>query len=427
MTKPDIWLKAKSLAREGNSRSAIARELGLNRRTVRRLLARDEPPAYPAAPKLIRPSKLDSFKDYVKLRLEDGITNAVTLQRELRKQGYTGGLSILRDFVLPLRQEKERQAFIRFETLPGEQAQVDWSHFVAPDAGQVNHRFYCFSMVLGYSRCLYAEFTARMDVLTLLRCHVHAFEYFGGLTRTILYDNLKQVILERDDVTQRHHFHPRFLDFANYYAFAPRVCWPCRPQTKGKMENGIRYIRISFAQGLRYTGLPDLNRQLRTWLDEVANPRIHAETRQHPFDRLKQEQLLPLPRIPYDTARIESRYVNRDCFLSYDGNWYSVPAPYIQHTVTVNDAYDGKLRIYSRDRLIAEHRLSTTKGRRVENPDHTRGIRPQRLPLQTEWRHHRDKLVRLGDILPEVLAPIVAHRPLSAYEDLLKVLEDHHD
>jgi transposase len=426
MTKPEVWLKARTLAQEGYSKSAIARELGLNRRTVRSLLERTDPPAYPSKPKLIRPSRLDPFKDYLRVRLADGVTNAVRLKRELQARGYQGGISVLREFLLPLRLERQREAFQRFETMPGEQAQADWSYFSVPDERGLKHCFYCFVLVLGYSRCLYAEFVPAMDILNLLRCHVHAFDYFGGIPRTILYDNLKQVVIERDNVTLKHHFQPRFLDFARYYAFRPLVCWPNRPQTKGKVENSIRYIRISFAQGLRFAGLTRANTELRTWLDEVANQRTHAETRAVPFERLKQEraQLLPLSLLPYDTARVESRHVGKDCFLSYGGNRYSVPFHYVDKSVTIRDHEDGRLLIYDRDELIAEHRRNPGRGQRIVNPAHTQGITRPGLASQNQWRYHREKLTRVGDIMLEVLAPLVTQRPLASYEELLEALKE---
>lgn len=417
MIGPDCWLQVKNLYREGNSKSAIARSLGIDRKTVRRALAAERLPTFHPAP---RSSKLDRFKDYIRIRMSEGVTNAVKLLRESRERGYTGGISILRDFCRPLRAEQQRQACVRFETAPGEQAQVDWGHTWYLDTLGRRRRGYCFTMLLGFSRGLYAEFTPSMDLLTLLRCHIHAFEYFGGLPRTLLYDNMKQVVLDRDAATGRPRFNPRFLDFACYYNFQPRACRPYRPQTKGKVENSIRYIRGSFLQGEPLAPLVVLNDHLRVWLDTVANVRVHATTRKVPFARLKQENLLVLPVPAYDTAAVATRLVTSDCLISYQGNRYSVPARYVRRPVTVRDSADGQLRLYHGVELIATHRLvEGDKGRMVTDPDHTRSILRSQLP--SDGRRLLPRVpgpVAGSSVLRSALAVEVARRPLAEYEAL---------
>jgi transposase len=413
MIKPDLWLRVKMLAAEKHSTSEIGRLLDIDRKTVRRALRTEKPPAYPSRP---RGSKLDPFKDYLKIRLEDGVTNSVKLLREVHQQGYDGRISILRDFLLPLKAERQRQAWLRFETLPGEQAQVDWAHFWAKDLFGQGRRFYCFTMVLGFSRCLYAEFTLAMDLRTLIRCHINAFEYFGGHTRTMLYDNMKQVVLWRDEVTGEPHFHPRFLDFASHYSFQPKLCQPMRPQTKGKVENGVKYVRQNFFQGERFTVLMTMNGELRAWLDSVANVRIHGTTREVPFDRLRRENLIALPPIPYDLSSVESRLAAKDCLISYQGNRYSVPSEYVRKALTVRDRGTGYIRIYDKDELIATHRLSLKKGQIIINPAPVRGLKPSERPAES--REHLADPVPLSDVLPTVLAATVEKRSLQVYDRL---------
>jgi transposase len=409
----DIWLRVKMLATEGYSKSEIARLLDINRKTVRKALRAEKPPSYPSR---MRGSKLDPFKDYLKIRLEDGVTNAVKLLREIQQRGYDGKVSILRDFLLPLKKKRQRQAWIRFETMPGEQAQVDWAHFCAKDPFDQTCRFYCFTMVLGFSRCLYAEFTLKMDLPTLLRCHINAFEYFGGHTKTILYDNMKQVILYRDETTGEPHFHPKFIDFATHYSFQPKLCRPMRPQTKGKIESGVNYLRQNFFQGERFTILCTMNGQLRAWLDSVANVRKHGTTQEVPFERLKRENLIPLPLIPYDTSSVESRIATKDCFISYKGNRYSVPFQHVRKALTVRDRGNGFIQIYDKDELIATHRLGLKKGRMIVNPAHTQGLMPS--AHQRETREHLTGPVPLGEVLKTVLSTAVEKRSLLVYEQL---------
>jgi transposase len=420
MIKKDLWLQVKLLYQEGCSRTEIARRLAIDRKTVRKALKLEEPPDYTRAR---AGSKLDPYRDFIRQRINDGVTNVIKLRREIQRRGYQGSISILRDFTRPLRPAPPPEAFVRFETPPGDQAQVDWGELWGVDLAGRKHRVYCFTMVLGYSRCLYAELTEHMDLTTLLRCHINAFDYFGGITRTILYDNMKQVILRRDEETHKLRFNTRFLDFARYCSFAPRLCRPMRPQTKGKVESAVKYVKGNFWPGEIYLGLGCSNAELRVWLDTVANVRIHATTREKPFDRMKLERptLISLPSVPYDTSLVTARGATRDCLISYQGNRYSVPYQYSCKALTVRDAGTGQIRIYALDRLIATHELSLEKGRVIRNPAHMEGFKPRRdtTPHRvTTWREQRSAPVRVGSILQEVLDAIipVEERALTVYE-----------
>ena len=206
-------------------------------------------------------------------------------------------------------------------------------------------RLYGFALTLGWSRMQYVEFTQRQDIETLLNCMVHAFQYFGGMTTSILTDNVKTVVLDRIDGQPR--FHPKMLDFASYYGFLPRVCHPYRPQTKGKIESTIRYIKSSFWPGLEFDSLAELNRQALLWCGE-ANRRVHATTREVPLERLARENLTPLDGQPdYDTGYVGHRQVAKDCLVSYRGNRYSVPHSYAGKSVLVREPLDaGTVRIF---------------------------------------------------------------------------------
>jgi transposase len=434
ITKKDLWLQVKVQHEQGCSQSEIAQQLGLDRKTVRKVLASETPPVYKK--RVGTGSKLDPYREFLRIRVtKEGVTNVVKLKREIVAQGYQGGISILRDFIRPLRPAPADEAFIRFETMPGEQAQVDWGDLWGIDVLGGRRRLYCFTMVLGYSRCLYAEVTEHMDLTTLLRCHQHAFDYFGGVSRTILYDNMKQVILDRDDETRKLHFNPRFLDFAGHYSFLPKLCQPRRPQTKGKIESGVKYVKGNFWLGETYYCLAMSNGDLREWLDQVANVRQHGTTHERPFDRMTRErsQLQPLPAIPYDTSVVTSRVATKDCFVSYHGNRYSVPYQYVRKVLTIRDAGQGRIKVYAQEHLIATHELSLKKGRVILNPAHTAGLKhPQsanrgKTTAATEalipgrsstWRERRQAPVLLRDILPEVMAPLLEmhERSLKLYE-----------
>jgi transposase len=284
------WVDIVALHRQGLSIKAIARRLGVSRNAVRRALRRDGPPV--RAPQRRPPSKLEPFKDYLLARLaEFPELSTVVLFEEIQAQGYTGGLTILRNFTRPYR-VRRREPVVRFETPPGRQAQVDWAHLGIHVLDGVLTPLYLFVMILGFSRALYAEVVTSTDVETFLRLHVRAFESFGGIPEEILYDNQKQVVLARTADGPR--FHPEFLSFCGQFGFRPRLCRPYRARTKGKVERSIGYVKDRFFCGRTFTDLADMNDQLAHWLSKVANEREHATTGEAPSLRLTREGLRPL-------------------------------------------------------------------------------------------------------------------------------------
>ncbi len=407
----------KELYRRGVSISEIARVTGHDRKTIRGVV---QGPVI-AAPQVrkARASKLDPFVPYLERRIAEGVLNCNKLWEEIRLQGYEGGKSLLKSFVQPYRAARRVEATVRFETEPGEQAQVDWGSFGFIEHHGRRRRLYAFVMTLGWSRTMYVEFTTSTDTTTWLRCHVHAWHYFGGVPRVVLHDNLKTAVLERG-AEGSIHWNPRYLDLADYYGFSLRACQPYRAQTKGKVESGIRYLRGNFWPGLRFVDLPDLNRQCRDWLDLTANRRVHGTTGEVPFDRLAGEQLQPLAgKLDYDTSLIGFRRASKDCFVSYGGNYYSVPFAYVRQTLQVRETEDGLLVVQdAQGEEIARHRLADGSRQRVAISAHYEPLRAAtRLPsrplaiqtsLPADWTS-----------LPE--APEVESRPLSWYDRILEV------
>jgi len=212
-------------------------------------------------------------------------------------------------------------------------------------------------------------------------------------------------------------WNPRYLDFAATVGFSPHACRPYRPQTKGKVESGVKYVKYNFWPGLHFVDLPDLNQQALTWLNTVANPRVHGTTGVVPFSRLSQEGLLPLPVHQYDTSVITSRRSSTDCLVSYEGNYYSVPAAYAQHVLVVKETEAGELLIFSPDgELLAQHRLLMGRRQRSVQAAHYVGLPP------TSQRPALPTVIQILPVLPTVtirpLMPQVETRPLSVYEAL---------
>ncbi len=365
-------MEIQKLHHDGVSITEIARQLKMDRKTVRKYL-KQAPREYERKPKKW---KVDAYRVYLRERWELGVHNAAKLLGEIRKRGYSGGITQVRAVVAPWRSEGQERAFVRFETAPGEQAQMDWGHF----GNWGGKRLYGFALTLCWSRMRYVEFTQRQDAETLLNCMVHAFEFFGGVTQTVLTDNMKTVVVDRVDGQPC--FHAKILDFAGYYGFVPRVCRPYRPETKGKIESTIRFIKGNFWPGIEFGSLADLNRQALAWCGEV-NGRVHATTREIPQTRLAQEGLQPLGGQPaYDTSYVSHRQVAKDCLFSYRGNRYSVPHAYAGKSVTVREPLDsGTIRVFDKQDQIAEHKTATGKGETIAEASHY-GELPRRSRAQ---------------------------------------------
>lgn len=348
----------------GQSIRGIAVDLGISRRRVSRVLrlqrqGRDEETIAPELPRAARrASKLDGFEELIRRLLDRYPKMTVTrLHDELRREGYTGAYTILRERVKQLRTSPTRPLVVRFETSPGLQAQMDWSlhdiHFTQEGRRRVN----LFSYLLGYSRRQYLCFTERQDFDTTVREHIRAFQYLDGLAATCLYDNLKVVVTRWED--DQPVYNTRFLAFATHYGFKPRACHPRRPETKGKVERAFSYVRKSLLNGRTFRSLEHLNEVTRWWLANVADTRMHRTLQKRPRDAYAEEQphLLPLPAHHYDTARVVYRVVDVEGWISYGNNQYSAPWQVIGQLLPVRVTED-RLFVYDRHiKLLAEHPL----------------------------------------------------------------------
>ena len=374
-----------ALVKRGVYQRDIAEQLGVHPRTVRRALRRDGPPGGRARP---RASKLDPFKARVDALLAEGVWNAVVLLREIQAEGYTGGISILRDYVRPKRALRKSRATVRFETPPGKQLQTDWGEVVTRIAGEATKVCFVVS-TLSYSRRFHFWGTDSQDAEHTYEGLVRAFEHFGGVTDEVLVDNQKATVLARPR-GERPRFHPRFLDLAGHYGFTPRACRPARAQTKGKDERMVGYVKHHFF--VRYRDFEDrahLNQLAERWLEEEADRRVHGTVREVVAKRFQREApaLKPLPATRYDTSYLELRQVGWDAYVDVRGNRYSVPAQLAGQRVTVRITLDGLLAIHDGDRLVARHRLQPAEHGWATVPEHhqalwQRAVRVERRPLE---------------------------------------------
>lgn len=397
------------LRRQGLSIQAISNVTGFDRKTIRKYLRLPEQaPVY--GPRARPPSKLDCCKPYLADRLRAGVWNAQVLLRELRRRGYTGGYTILKDWLHPQRVAAGVVAVRRFETAPGEQAQVDWEHLGDLEINGEVRKLWGFAFTLGYSRMMMAAAALDQKLGTLLRMHEEAFRQLGGVPREILYDRMKTVWQgtdERGEII----WNAVFLDFAGYWGFRPRLCRPYRAQTKGKVESGVKYVRRNFLcglQGREPDGLDDLNSQLRQWVWTVANQRVHGTTHEVVMARWDSDQfaLQQLDgRPPYPYVDDELRKVARDAFVHWQGSRYSVPWTYAGKEVWVRQR-EGRVEVLHGARCIAEHHAAPSKHVVVCNLEHHEGI-----PLGV--RQDRKTLVHIRQT-----APLVEIRSLDAYESV---------
>lgn len=269
--------------------------------------------------------KVDDFLDHIKARLAKyPELTAERLYREIVQLGYPGSRRTVRRYVAQIRPRQER-VYKPVETLPGEQAQVDWGHEGTIEVNGQRLNLYSFHCVLSHSRVRYVEYTTSQDMATFLACHERAFRYVGGCPRKIVYDNTKTVVSERVGSVIR--FHPDFLRFAAAYGFRPHACWLNDPESKGKVESSVGYVRRDFFYGTEFASCEDLNRQGRTWMDGVANARVCEATGRAPFVLLEEERpfLLPLPEKPVSAYAEAEVRVSKTCLIAWGGNQYSVP------------------------------------------------------------------------------------------------------
>lgn len=389
--------------------SEIARKTGYDRKTIRKYLAMEVPPE-PQKRTTKKSSKLDDYKEYITQRLNDypEIT-AVRTYREILDKGYSGKYTIVKDFVRQVRPKQRIQAVYRYETKPGVQAQVDWGECGSVETDGKTRKLYCFSMVLGYSRMRYVEFTLSIDVYTFIQCHLNAFRYFGGYPKEVLYDNMKQVVIKRLIKSSDSQWNTTFEDFTRHYGFIHRLCRPYRPQTKGKIESTIGYVKRDFFYGGSFNSLQDINSQAQKWLDRV-NANVHGTTYEIPLERLKKEYLQPFDAMSvYRIVRKEQRKISRDCYISYQGNKYSVPYEFAKRSATIH-IENSTMTVVIDGHAICEHEILPGNNRVVKKKEHFKGL------LSEVLKENSSKMAKPRTIL-KFSGPIVEHRPISDYEE----------
>ncbi len=358
----------------GLNAAQIARELALDPRTVTYWLRQDHfRPRKPTG----RASKLDPFKADIVRMLERYPYSAAQVFQRLREQGFDGGYSIVKAYVRMIRPTRQ-PAFLKLAFAPGECAQVDWGSCGSVPVGHTSRRLSFFVMVLCYSRLMYVEFTVSQTMEHFLACHQHAFAKFGGCPQTVMVDNLKSAVLKRA-LGHAPVFNPKYEAFSKHYGFRIVPCNVGKGNEKGRVENGVGYVKHNFLAGLDIADFSVLGPAAQHWLDTVANVRLHGETRKPPLELWHTEKpyLTPLPTQPFDIATISQVRASRQFRITLDTNRYSVPAHLAGQALTLK-TYPDRLCLYHNDQLVARHRRRYDRYQDVEDPDHPKPLLEQR-------------------------------------------------
>lgn len=390
----------------------IATTLGVHRSTIYRWVNEK------GSTKAKRPSKLDPYKEHISARLRRYNLPATVMLMEIREQGYVGGITILKEFMRDIKEQHVSRLVDRFETEPGRQSQMDWG-----ECGTIVHharrrKLHLFAFVLGYSRYMWAEFTTSSRRPELFRLLEKAFSEVGGVTEEIVFDNMRQVVDVPRGSSGPALINPEFTDFSKWSGFTPVASPPYWPQAKGKIERGIRYIKESFLEGRQFTNLDDLNRQLKTWLHDVANVRIHGTVKERPLDRLQRElpHMNTVSATRYPSVTRVTRLVSRDGMISYRGVGYSIDPSVITNRKTevdVHESTDGVITIRLGDLIIGNHKVVDNCSPPQVDPIHA-AIRRELAakPYKTE-SPRKGKAPRFD----QCNIPGVEERPLSVYEE----------
>lgn len=377
--------------RRGESLRAIARDLSLARNTVKKYrndafecgfldLQRPLPTPVEVELKLLSPVHcgrpasvalwLEDKRALIESCLREGVEVAVIFQRLQSELGYSGSYSTVCRFAERLTDLSPNEVFCRIETKPGEVAQVDFGYAGQrrSKTGEMKKTWF-FVMTLSWSRHQYVEFTNDQSMETWIGCHERAFKFFGGVAQKVVIDNLKAGVLEHlchDPVLSE-----PYKRLARHHGFCVSANKPRTPNHKGKVESGVHYVKRNFLAGREFVDIQSMNEQVVTWINEHAGLRIHGTTKEQPIKRFEDEKkaLSPLPTEPFEWVKASRCKVGRDCHITVEGSYYSVPWKCVGQTV---DVYIGQriIEIYLGTQLLHTHQKACSPGHRVTRNEH---------------------------------------------------------
>jgi transposase len=386
------WARVRAMTADGISQREIAARLGINRRTVMRLAASSEPPAYRREPS---GSMLDPLEPVLRQLVKDWPEIKAPRATELLRDehGYEGSVDLVRKRLAQIRPRSERPAQ-RTGYRPAQVMQVDWAEMpTRPKIDGKERRVYALICSLPYSGASTAHFSFDLTAESFIEGHVHAFEWLGGVPRECVYDNLRSAVAKRegDQIT----WNQRFLELRGHYAFHATACTPQTPREKGSVEGAVRHTKTGFWPARRFDSLAELDRVYAEWRDRVAIPRRHASGHFVVADRLavERETARPLPPVGFDYAGRRSSRVPLDGYLKLRGSFYRAPEALVHQRVELR--YDrDRVWITHRGRTVASYERSHRPG--VWQPAPVMRPEPPPPPART--------LVAAPEITPPALA-----------------------
>ena len=364
------------MMRKGLTQRQIAKKLGISRNTVKKYIDNQGYPE-PDRSKTNRKSLLDPFQGNIAAWLEEDMEYKATwIYDRLRSMDFPGSYEIVKRAVHAIKDERQKIAYMRFETEPGFQSQVDFGEFQVENADGTISKLYLFSMILGFSRKIYSEFVERCDLPTFLDCHIHAFDYFGGVPEEILYDRMKNVFIGK--IAGKDKFNGTLVGFALHYGFKPTVAPAYAAWVKGKVERPYYFIREGFWRGYGFICRETANSDLLQWL-QLKDQRIHGTTHEVVSQRFERErsQLQSLPPQAFDTSWRIYRQVNKDCTVRFEGNSYVVPHTLVGKNLILR-VKDTCMRIFEDDHLIVTYEIPEGKGHLVQDKTFYKALKMDR-------------------------------------------------
>lgn len=388
----------------GMSKREIARRLKVDRKTVSQYM---ENPYLKSRKRNRTPGKLDPYRDFIKELITEfpGVKAPVVL-RQIQKKGFDGEITILRAYLRKVRRKSfYREPFIRFESEPGQQMQVDWGHFNSLEYGKIKRKLYALVVIESHSRMLYVKFTHSQKQEVLHQGLFDAFIYFGGSPKDLVVDNMMTAVTERAGPIIR--FNDAFLDFMMKFNINPIACNIRAPHEKGKVEAGVKYLRNNFFPANRFTGLEDVQNKAIVWLNTVANIRKHNTTGEKPLERLQKEALTPLPDVIPDLRETGFYLVHKDFGIRFDGNVYTVP-PWATGKKVVLKADNRTVTIYYKEKKITVHQRCWQRNHRIESASHKKEVK--KINSKRYINRQTEVFLSLGSIAEEFLEKLSNNR-----------------
>jgi transposase len=336
--------------------------------------------------------RLESFRPQITALTQQGFKPRAIWQRLCRKYaGLAGSESAVWRLVKDIKGHQPPEVVMRIETAPGEVAQVDFGYlgYVFDPEQNAPRKAWAFVMTLGWSRHQYAEIVFDQTMASWLLCHQHAFEFFGGVPKRMVLDNLKAAIIRAYTVDADPQVQQSYRECADHYGFLIDPCWPRKPQHKGKVERGgVAYLKQSFAPLLTAEDtLVSANQKLRHWLLTTAGLRVHGTTQAVPLSRFEHTEraaLLPLPTTAYDPALWKECKLHRDGHVTFEKSYYSAPHRFIGQTLWLRAGL-GEIRLFSSQfELLATHPRARQPGQRLTQADHLPPSKVQALTFSRE-------------------------------------------